>query len=199
MRILAISPHADDVELGAGGTVARWVEEKHDVVHLALSLGAHGTGATEAEYLKACMTLGVTAQLEQFECRKFFEWRQSILDRLIVAQEEWHPVDRVLVPARGSIHQDHQIVTQEALRAFRRCSILGYEMPWGDVLGFHPQLFVKLSTDHADKKKYAVSRYKSQHGRVYTLPGMMDSLLRVRGMQIGVGFAEAFEVLRWVM
>lgn len=201
MQILGLSPHTDDVELGAGGSIVRWIEEGHKVTVKALSTGNPETGATRDEFRASMDALGVWENLGYPDlrvCRRFNEDRQEILDDLIDLERLLMP-DLVLVPSRSNVHQDHEVVTAEAIRAFRYSSILGYEMPWGDVHGFSPQLFVKLKMAHLHVKLDAIDKYESQMPKVYTSRSVIESLSIIRGMQAGTYCAEAFEVIRWVM
>ena len=36
--VLALSPHTDDAEFGAGGTLARWIEEGKEIFYVAFSI-----------------------------------------------------------------------------------------------------------------------------------------------------------------
>jgi len=58
---------------------------------------------------------------------------------------------------------------------------------------------VKLEQRHIDSKVAALQEYKSQSHRDYMKVDFITSLARARGVQIGAQYAEAFEVLRWVM
>lgn len=198
MRVLAISPHTDDVELGAGGTLTRLMAEGHEVNVLALSTGHPSTGSNKQEFEAAMKTLEIDSfHLKNIDCRKFPEYRQEILDIFIVAKQNIGP-DLVFVPSRANIHQDHEVVTAEAYRAFRECSVLGYEMPWGDVGAFQPQLYARLMCVDIVKKASAVEWYVSQRKRSYVNEEFVYSLARMRGAQVNADFAEAFEVLRWI-
>ena len=101
----------------------------------------------------------------------------------------------VIIPSSTDIHQDHQVIHQEALRAFRKRSILGYELPWNENR-FEANYYIQLSPEALDKKCEALLAYKSQAHRNYMQEDFIRSLARVRGVQCGQTFAEAFEVLR---
>jgi len=75
---------------------------------------------------------------------------------------------------------------------------LGYEIPWNNIT-FHTQSFIKLEERHIIKKIEALKAYKSQQGRFYANEEFIRSLAITRGTQISVKYAEAFEVIRWVM
>jgi hypothetical protein len=66
-------------------------------------------------------------------------------------------------------------------------------------LTFNTTSFVKLKEDNIRKKIEALKEYKSQNGRDYISEEFILSLARTRGVQIGCQFAEAFEVIRWIL
>lgn len=210
MNILALSPHTDDVEQGAGGFLARSVEAGDNVTVVAFSTGNKDTGASWQESCQSLLALGIedavqmdyyvdgaTGKTYNFTTRQFNEARQCILEYLIVVRDRLTP-DLVLVPSTGDVHQDHQAVTAEAMRAFRTCSILGYELPWNSY-SFASTFYVPLTIAQVELKREALSCYKSQRQRSYMSPGATMDLARLRGMQVGIEFAECFEVVRWVM
>ena len=75
--------------------------------------------------------------------------------------------------------------------------MLGYEVPWNN-LTFVSSGFVELEKHHVDKKIKAVACYKTQVNRSYATPEFIKSLALKRGVQIGVAFAETYEVIRSV-
>lgn len=189
--VLALSPHTDDVELGAGGTVARLVDEGASVDLIAFSRGK----ATKAEAIASAKVLGVNIiEIEQLPARWFPSKRQEILEEL-TDRPELNP-DLVLCPSSFDFHQDHQVVYAEALRAFRTCTILGYELPWS-CRQFDAQCLVRLERRHHMTKLQALHCYWSQTDKDYF--EIVRQLSRVRGVQGGCEHAEAFEVIRWVM
>lgn len=102
------------------------------------------------------------------------------------------------MPSPNDIHQDHQAISEEGLRAFKTSTVLGYEMPWNNI-SFNTFAFQVLDEAHIIKKCEALYEYKSQLHRNYTNKEFIYSLARVRGAQIDVPFAEAFEVIRSIL
>jgi hypothetical protein len=76
--------------------------------------------------------------------------------------------------------------------------MLGYEVPWNN-LEFHNNCFIRLNASHIEKKIIALGCYESQSERGYATPDFIRSLATTRGVQIGVGYAECFEIVRWVI
>lgn len=203
--VLILAPHTDDGELGCGGSINRMIEEGRDVYYVAFSictrsLPAHLAPDTlEKEVKAATKILGLKSEnliLFDFEVRRFTQFRQDILEELVRLRSEISP-SIVFVPSPTDIHQDHQVVSEEGLRAFKNVSILGYELPWNNV-SFNTRSFIKLEEKHIEKKIEALGEYKSQSHRQYLNSEFLRSLAITRGTQINTRFAEAFEVVRWV-
>ncbi len=194
--VLVISPHTDDAELGCGGTIARLIEDGAKVHVVAFSAG-HEPELLEAEYLRAGGTMRTPTRLYDIPVRHFDQCRQTILDHLVSLAEQLRPAT-VFVPSAADLHQDHRVVHDEALRAFKQVTMWGYELPWNHIR-FSAQGFVRLAPRHIAQKQEALSCYESQQDRAYFSPDFIESLARVRGMQVGQEFAEAFEVIRSVV
>jgi LmbE family N-acetylglucosaminyl deacetylase len=191
MNVVVLAPHTDDEALGCGGTIAKLRERGYDVYVYAFSAGT----ANHKEFNASVHALGGEPFLFQnIDTRYFTLKRQEILDALIVIREKHEP-KYVFLPASDDIHQDHQVINQEGIRAFKHSTIYGYECPWNST-GFKNTCYSTLSGDHIEKKMKALQAYESQAGRVYFKDEAMLSLARVRGMQANVEYAEAFEVIR---
>ena len=102
------------------------------------------------------------------------------------------------MPSLNDLHQDHNTIANEGLRAFKRTTILGYELIWNN-LNFNTAAFVKLNKKYIDLKCLALNEYNSQKGRDYLSSEFITSLARTRGVQIGAEYAEAFEVIRLIL
>jgi LmbE family N-acetylglucosaminyl deacetylase len=83
----------------------------------------------------------------------------------------------------------------EGMRAFKRHTCLGYDLPW-DTHEFPTTAFQVLNEHHVETKVAALQMYKTQAHRGYVSPDFIRSLARVRGEQIHREWAEVFEVLR---
>ena len=194
-KVLVLAPHTDDGELGCGGTIARFSMNDHEVMYVAFSAPLK---KLRRELRKAMKILGVkkTSVLD-FEVRKFHEQRQDILDIMIGLRDDYDP-QIVFIPSVNDMHQDHTVIAQEGIRAFRQTTILAYELPWNTVK-FNHQSFIKLDPIHISKKMRALDCYKTQKHKLYMRSPVVKGLASARGMQIGVAYAECFEVVRWII
>lgn len=205
-RILVLAPHTDDGELGCGGTIARFCEEGRDVFYAAFCLCSRSlppgfaADTLEKECRNATASLGIHPSnliLFNYEVRNLPEYRQQVLEELIKLNNSVRP-ELVLLPAASDIHQDHQLVNQEGLRAFKNTSFAGYELPWNNYR-FHTSFFVRLTGGQVTKKIEALKLYASQSHRNYMNGDFIRSLARVRGVQCNSEFAEAFEIYKQVV
>ena len=206
MTILAISPHSDDVEFGAGATLARFVDEGRTVCVLTLSYCEESVpsgfpkDALKHEQAESFTRLGIhgTIGYRKFKVRHFPEHRQAILEELVQARKAIKP-DLVLCPCSSDTHQDHATIRQEAFRAFKHtASIWGYESPWNTDpnLPFAPNIYSRVDPAHFKRKWHALQAYESQAFREYMNEEFVLSMLALRGAEAGVGIAEAFEAIR---
>jgi len=205
-QVLILAPHTDDGEIGCGGTISRFVEEGKDVYYVAFSTARTSVrpefpdNILEIEVREATRSLGIAPGhliIHDFAVRHFPDHRQAILQTLIDLRQQTQP-DLILVPSPHDIHQDHQVIAAEGLRAFKQHTILGYEQPWNNIV-FETRCFIPLEQRHVARKVQALHCYKSQAFRAYLDSQFIWSLARTRGTQIEGRYAEAFEVLRWVM
>jgi N-acetylglucosamine malate deacetylase 1 len=204
-RALVLAPHTDDGEFGCGGTMARLVEEGAEVRYVAFSIATrslpegfapdtlrHEVGAATSE-------LGIPGEqltVHDFDVRTFPDHRQEILELLIELWNDWQP-DVVFQPSLHDIHQDHQTIAAEGLRAFKRTTILGYEIPWNN-LDFAYQAYIALEKRHLERKAAALQCYASQQHRRYAEPEYVWNLARTHGINVNRDYAEVFQVYRAV-
>ncbi len=204
-RILVLAPHTDDGELGCGGTIAKFCNEGKEVFYAAFCLCSKSLPANlppdtlETECKNATSVLGIPSSnliLFNYEVRELPASRQKILEELLQLSKQINP-DLVLLPAASDVHQDHQVIHQEGMRAFKNTSFAGYELPWNNY-SFHTNFFMKLSEEEVEKKIEALKAYKSQSHRKYMNPDFIRSLAKVRGVQCDSQYAEAFEIYKLI-
>lgn len=203
-RILVLSPHPDDAELGCGGTLARFMNAASPHLVLAFSWCEESNPGVDLQHewwssLRRLSARGLTAAEytgRMLPVRRFSEHRQAILNVLIAVRKQFDP-EVIFTPATTDLHQDHAAVTQEARRAFKHRTLLGYHLPWNEVEARY-DLCVPLTADCMNVKEAALACYESQKHRGYFELGNVDSIGRVGGLRCGHTWAETFEVLRAV-
>jgi LmbE family N-acetylglucosaminyl deacetylase len=208
MKILFLSPHADDSEVGAGGSLIRFIEEGHTVFVMVFSyhsshLDLRMDVILKKEFVAVMKNIGLKTtdyKISEYKIRYLQDNRQAILEDLILLRDDFNP-DLVVCPSLHDFHQDHQVIANESVRAFKKsCSIIGYEVPWNHVT-FDTDLFIKLGKKHVEKKYRMLQGYPSQFTKrgVLFSKEYMFGLARVRGSQCNAEYAEAFESIRWIL
>ena len=204
-KILVLAPHTDDGELGCGGSIRKSIDDGCEVYYAAFSTAEKSVpkglpkDILKTEVQSATSALGIINKnlfVYDYEVRKLNFERQSILEDLVKLRNRLNP-DLVFMPSLNDIHQDHTTVATEGLRAFKYITILGYELPWNNIK-FDNQCFISLEKKHLDYKINALSEYQSQKGKDYMSEKFIISLARTRGLQIGIEYAECFEVIRLI-
>ncbi|MDO4905405.1 MAG: PIG-L deacetylase family protein [Lautropia sp.] len=204
--VLVLAPHTDDGELGCGGTVAKLTALGHRVVSVAFSAAEDSVpqgfprDVLRSENRQATARLGIADEdsiVLDFKVRTFPENRQRILDTMIQLNREYQP-SLVFLPSTTDTHQDHRTIADEGFRAFKRATMLAYEVPWNN-LEFAARCFVSLSEEDLDRKIAALECYHSQAGRSYVNAEYVRALAKVRGTQIQQPMAELFDVPRLIL
>ena len=207
-RVLILSPHTDDAELGCGGTIVKLIKQKKEILWIVFSTAEESLpkglpkDSLVKEFIKVVKSLDLKPKnykIFNYKVRKLSEKRQEVLEELIRIRNEFKP-NLVIGPSLNDFHQDHSVVSYEMIRAFKTSSsIICYELPWNHVK-FDTQLFIRLSNEEIRKKVEMLNFYKSQYlvKKHYFSTEFIEGLASTRGVQIGTKFAEAFEVVRWI-
>ncbi|WP_239393790.1 PIG-L deacetylase family protein [Frankia sp. CiP3] len=202
-QILALGAHADDVEIGAGGTIIQFLARYPTAsVHWVVFTGSGERGA-EAETSARNLGGGSLGSLHLHDVRDGFlprEWG-GVKDVLLQIARQVQP-DVVFAPSLTDAHQDHRTIGDLAWQAFRGALILGYEIPKWDGNTMRPTLYVPLSAKTvAAKLAHITEHFPSQKAKPWFDEETFRSVLRLRGVECGTRYAEGFEarkvVARW--
>ena len=204
-KVLVLCPHTDD-EFGCAGSMLKLIEQGSEIHYFALSRcqesvpEGFGKNILYKKWKKAVQAIGVkdeNIKIGNYRVRYFHEHRQDILEEFVTINNELKP-DLVLLPSSYDMHQDHNVVYKEGLRAFKFSSILGYELPQ-NITSSSNAAFISLTKGQIDKKNEVMSNYKSQSKRRYSRIEFIESLATVRGVQCASDYAESFEVIRLML
>jgi len=201
MRILALSPHPDDVEMSCGGFLAKHEEDDILIVYFSLcdeSMKDFPADTLSGELRNVSKVLNAGCEVMGYTVRRFSESRQAILESIIRIRDDFNP-DLVLIPSGADIHQDHKVIHDEGKRAFKHYNTLAYDLPW-NCRGFAPDHFEVLSDSEVEKKMEMISCYQSQVKlkRTYFRDDIIKANMMLRGLQCGSKYAEAFESITWI-
>lgn len=192
--VLAIGAHPDDIELGCGGSLAKFVEMGVKVRALVLTKGTIGNRADHDrldETSRALSLLGVTDVVTaDFPDTRMYEHLAAVIACIEKHAAEVQP-DRVYTMFENDRHQDHRTTFEASIVACRQArQILCYETPssWP---GFQPQVIEDID-GFIGRKIDALALHESQRDRPYTQPDAMRINAMSRGQQVGIGPAEGF-------
>ena len=204
--ILILAPHTDDGELGCGGTINSFIKQGVQVHYLAFSAceesvpNGFDRNILRKEVLSSTSKLGIpksNVKVLNYQVRNFLSRRQEILDDMISVRQKVNP-DLIFTTSLKDIHQDHKCIAEESVRAFKKRSILSYELPWNNI-EFKNTLYFALSDENVQSKINALKQYKSQGDRNYFNEDFIRGLCKMRGVQIGAQNAEVFEIIRMIL
>ena len=200
-KYLFLGAHPDDIELGAGATIAK--ATSHGVTCFAGIFSTFKDSQASfnliEESLSALKILGVNkvnTRFFDFPVRNFPDYRQQILQTII--DNYGDDFDTIFVPSSSDIHQDHAVISKEALRVFKFSSILGYELPW-NISDDKKNVYNRITQEHLDLKISALEKFDSQRERFYMSPSATQVIASFRGLQIKSQYAEAFELYRGII
>lgn len=199
-RVLFIGAHPDDIEIGCGALIAHIVGQT-DILCVTLSDNQKNPELQNlvSEHYHSMEVLGVPEGkiiLGQFETRRFPQQRQEILEYMLKLRRDFQP-DIVFVHTKADIHQDHGTVTDEALRAYRGTTVLGFDVIRSSY-GFFPSFLVEVSESDVNKKIEALAQYETYKSRYYFTPEVTRSTLVRFGAICERPYAEGFDIIRVV-
>lgn len=199
-NVVVFGAHPDDFEVGCSGTIIKYFNDINLKVFVMSDRYEDGNVRDLNELKKSFKILGlekVPVKIFDIPTRIFHDYQSRIRNILydIATKTE---VDIVFTTPLNDIHQDHIVLAQEVLRLFREKTIFGYEVIRSGY-NFKPQLHVKLTEEIVERKIKAVQSYKTQwstttSGGYYFSKDVMKGLMRARGAQFGLAYAEAFEI-----
>ena len=197
-RVCFIGAHPDDIELGAGALIAQIVGQT-DIRCVTLSDNQKNPDLHHLveEHYASMAALGVPKEkviLGQFETRRFPHFRQEILEYMIQLNKDFKP-DIVFVHTRADIHQDHGTVTEEALRAFRGTTVLGFDVIRSSY-GFFPNFLIEVTDEEVEKKINSLNQYTTYASRYYFNADLTRATLVRYGAIAERPYAEGFDILR---
>lgn len=197
LRVLLLGAHCDDIEIGAGATIARLARQRPDTQFTAVVLTSVPERAIESKACLSALTTPATVDvtiysLPDTRLPSHYEEVKDILAAL--SQSPW---DLVLTHHRFDAHQDHRLLGEVARTAFRDHLVWAFEIPkWdGDLGASQANAYVPLTRDDIDAKWAALDEhYVTQRGKDWWDPETFSALARLRGMECRAAYAEAFRV-----
>jgi LmbE family N-acetylglucosaminyl deacetylase len=196
-RVLAIGCHADDIEIGCGGTLLRLAATYPQAEVLWVVLSADGARAEEARRSAADFTAGFrSAKVLLGGFRDgFLPYGGGDVKEFFEALKDEIAPDVIFTHQRGDLHQDHRLACELTWNTFRDHLVLEYEVPKYDGDLGAPNVFVHLDRPIVQRKiELLLGHFGSQADRRWFTEDLFRALLRLRGMESNSpsGEAEAF-------
>ncbi|MBK8615781.1 MAG: PIG-L family deacetylase [Anaerolineales bacterium] len=199
-RVLFLGAHPDDIELGCGALLHHIVKET-DVLCVTLSDNQKNPDLKQVrnEHIRSMKILGVPEEkvvFGTFQTRVFPDARQEILEYFLKLRKEFQP-DLIFTHSKQDVHQDHNTMTDEALRAFRGITVLGFDVVRSSY-GFFPNFLAQVTEEDVNKKIEALAEYETYRDRYYFNNELTRSIMVRHGALAECPFAEGFDILRIV-
>jgi LmbE family N-acetylglucosaminyl deacetylase len=186
LTILCLGAHADDIEIGAGGTILSLIESgvRLNVHWCVLSAGAlRAAEAVASAEAFLVGSLSSKVEVADFEDSCFPAHSRSIKQWLLDTRGRVLP-DVIFTHARSDAHQDHREVNQLTWNVFRDHLVLEYEIPKWDGDLCQPNAYVPLTADILDRKITLLhNHFGTQRSKDWFDRETFAGLARLRGME----------------
>ena len=196
-HLLCLGAHADDIEIGAGGTLLRLLSENPTLMVTWVVFSASGLRADEAQASAAAYLAGAAERrvvVKEFR-DGYFPWDGAAIKDVFEQLKALPAPDLSLTHEGGDRHQDHQVISELTWNTFRDHLILEYEIPkWDGGLGA-PNVFVPLDEAvRLRKVELLMTHFATQRAKRWFTPDTFHGLMRLRGVECHApsGHAEAF-------
>jgi LmbE family N-acetylglucosaminyl deacetylase len=200
-NILCLGAHADDIEIGCGGTMLQWTKARSDLHIQWVVFSAEGKRAAEAR-ASAKALLPKTKQkveVKQFQT-SFFPFQGEKVKNYFETLKDSFTPDVIFTHYRDDRHQDHRLLSDLTWSTFRSHLILEYEIPKYDGDLGSPNLFVSLPDEIARQKVAHLCRFfQTQANKHWFEEETFLALMRLRGMECATRYAEAFYCRKLVL
>lgn len=197
LTVLCLGAHADDIEIGCGGTILKMLRERSDIEIYWYVFGARDQRAQEAVESADLFLEG--AKKKKIEVRGFrdgfFPYQGAEIKELFEGMKKEVNPDIIFTHYREDLHQDHRVISELTWNTFRDHWVLEYEIPKYDGDLGSPNLFVYLDeTTCKAKIQHIVNVFKTQKQKHWFTEDVFWGLLRLRGFEcVSTGkYAEAY-------
>lgn len=197
LTVLAVGAHPDDIEIGAGATLAAHAAEGHRTVMLVLTHGQMGAQGGEGiridEQRRAAAVLGAELRMGPFADAAMGPMK-ALIASIEEVVDECRP-DVVMTHFPQDAHQDHRATAKATVSAARNVATI-LRFPGPTTLEFTPTIYVEVQ-DFLEQKMQALACHASQvRGSDRVDLDAIRATARYRGSQVGVQQAEVFMPLR---
>lgn len=196
-NLLLLGAHADDIEIGCGGTIVRLLREYRIGQVFWVVFSAAEQRATEARRSASILLDGIDKR--HVDVRSFtdgfFPYSGIEIKEYFESLKAMVSPDVIFTHYRNDLHQDHRLISELTWNTFRDHLILEYEVVKYDGDLGAPNFFVHLTPEICRQKiDHIRGQFASQGGRQWFTEDTFLSVLRLRGMESNAPgkFAEGF-------
>lgn len=196
-RILCLGAHSDDIEIGCGGTILKFIETFPGLSINWVVFGA--SGARQEEALASANTFLEGAAKKNVAINGFrdgfFPYIGAEIKESFEQLKKKVSPDVILTHYRHDLHQDHRLISDLTWNTFRNHLILEYEIPKYDGDLGSPNIFVQLDKSTCQRKiTYLMKHFATQSNKQWFTEDTFLSILRLRGIESNApeNYAEAF-------
>jgi LmbE family N-acetylglucosaminyl deacetylase len=201
--VLCLGAHADDIEIGCGGTLLYLTGALPRVRLHWVVLSASGARGQEAVKAAELFTAGCDKEVVLKEYRDgYLPYSGGEVKDFFEEMKRRMNPDLIFTPWRGDAHQDHRLLSELTWNTFRNHLILEYEIPKYDGDMGQPNLFVPLEAPICEQKvDHLLEAFKTQRAKPWFDRETFLGLMRIRGMESNSpsGYAEAFHTRKVVV
>ncbi|MEZ5105561.1 MAG: PIG-L deacetylase family protein [Draconibacterium sp.] len=195
LKVLCLGAHSDDIEIGAGGTILKLIDEYQIeeitwVVFSSNEIRKKEAILSAEKFLTEVSNKNIVVKdfrdgflpFHAIEVKEFFE----------ELKKSGTP-DIIFTHYRNDRHQDHRLISDLTWNTWRSHFILEYEIPKYDGDLGNPNFYVQLEDAHISKRnQILLETFVSQAGKHWFDDATFKALARIRGMESATLFAEAF-------
>ncbi len=197
LHLLCLGAHADDIEIGCGGTVLRLLAEHPGLAVTWVVFSGNPERRAEGERSARAFLAGQSEATVLFQAFRdgFFPSQQASIKEAFETLKRGVRPSLILTHYRDDLHQDHRVISELTYNTFRDHLIWEYEIPKYDGDLGNPNLFLPLSEAQCGRKIAALLEYfPSQRSHRWFTADTFSALMRLRGIGCNApsGFAEAF-------
>ena len=193
--VLCLGAHSDDIEIGCGGTLLTLQQQRPEVKIVWVVFSAEPPRDREARrsarnFIARQNRLEI--HVKQFRTSFFPFEGERIKEDFEALKRDYSP-DLIFTHYRDDRHQDHRVLSDLAWNTFRHHLILEYEIPKYDGDIGPPNAFMTIAENVAERKVVRLMRhFQTQNNKHWFSPDLFRSMMRIRGMECGSRYAEAF-------
>lgn len=202
--VLCIGAHADDIEIGCGGTLLKLLAGQPGMEVHWVVFGASGQRAAEARVSAAAFLHDAGSRHVRIEGFRdsYFPYLGGCVKEAMEKVRDTVSPDMIFTHLHDDAHQDHRLLCELTWCAFRDHLILEYEVPKYDGDLGRPNVYMPLDEATCRRKiDLVMDGFPSQRSKPWFTEDTYWALLRLRGIEAGIGvrFAEAFTARKLIV